>query len=402
VFVLDHLEGFAASKNIVEEQVQRGWRNRPRIVGDECAASTLNLEQTIRSQGLQRFAHGNATDTELNRKLFLGPDWRASSKRSSEDACLNHVGELEVQWHRRGWLDEPRRVHERQTNHACLLYPREIHLGGAIDSTTIVGVSRGRPARANSLAVEPEPVAIASAGSQPIPLYFQIVDVLESRILSGQCPPGSRLGTEKDLASEFRVSRITVTRALDALESKGLIIRKRALGTFVAQGVETRGQIELHGSLDAVMLMGQLGETRGVEYDEVTASPSVAQRLHLRVGDRVTRVRRLRANNGALNTFIIDYMPLDIGRRFDREQLRMHSLIQLLDQQLDLRLYGGKQMISARSATRELARKFNIAVGTPILLVERDLQNLAGRTVAYSEFYYLGHPQFVRVSRIGR
>jgi DNA-binding GntR family transcriptional regulator len=59
-------------------------------------------------------------------------------------------------------------------------------------------------------------------------------------------------------------------------------------------------------------------------------------------------------------------------------------------------------MISARSATRELARKFNVAVGTPILLVERDLQNRAGRTVAYSEFYYLGHPQFVRVSRIGR
>ena len=131
-------------------------------------------------------------------------------------------------------------------------------------------VSTGsRPARANRLAVEPEPLAIASTGAEPIPLYFQIVSVLESRILSGHCAPGSLLGTEKDFASEFGVSRITVTRALDALESKGLITRKRALGTFVARGVRPRGRIELHGSLDAIILMGQLGETREVECDEV-------------------------------------------------------------------------------------------------------------------------------------
>ena len=237
---------------------------------------------------------------------------------------------------------------------------------------------------------KPDPVSIASAGPQPLPLYFQIVNVLESRILSGECPSGSLLGTEKDLASEFGVSRITITRALDALESKGLITRKRALGTFVALGIRSRGRIELHGSLDAVMLMGQMGETREVDYDEVTAPPMIARQLGLREGARVTRSRRLRANNGALNTFIVDYLPLDVGRRFDAELLRAHPLIQLLDQEPDLRLHTGHQLISARSATRDLARKFNVAVGTPILFVERDLQNLAGRTVAYSQFHYPG------------
>jgi GntR family transcriptional regulator len=262
-------------------------------------------------------------------------------------------------------------------------------------------VSRGRPARASQLAVT-EPVTIAAAGAEPIPLYFQIVSVLESRILSGQCAAGSLLGTEKDFASEFGVSRITITRALDALETKGLITRKRALGTFVAHGVRPRGRVELHGSLDAVILMGQMGDTRDVEYGEVPASQMVASRLGLPEGSRVTRVRRLRANNGALNTFIVDYLPVEIGRRFDAEVLRAHSLIQLLDQEPDLRLHAGLQLISARAATRYVARKFNVEVGTPILFVERDLQNLAGRTVAYSQFHYLGHPQFVRVSRVGR
>jgi GntR family transcriptional regulator len=255
-------------------------------------------------------------------------------------------------------------------------------------------------ARANGMPVEP--VATRSAGLEPIPLYFQIVNVLESRIVSGQYPPGSLLGTEKDLASEFGVSRITVIHALVALENKGLIDRKRARGTFVSPDVRPRGTLELHGSLDAVMLMGQLGVTREVECDEISAPPAVATRLNIPRAARVTRVRRLRENNGVLNTFIVDYLPQDIGRRFHVEELRVRSLINLLDQETDLRLQDGHQLISARSAPREVARKFNVAVGTPILFVERDLQNRAGRTVAYSQFYYLGHPQFVRVSRVGR
>ena len=113
-------------------------------------------------------------------------------------------------------------------------------------------------------------------------------------------------------------------------------------------------------------------------------------------------MRRLRANGGVLNTFIIDYLPLDIGHRFTAEQLRTRSLIQLLDQEADLRLQGGHQLISARCAPRDIARKFKVVVGTPILFVERDLQNGAGRTVAYSQFHYLGHPQYVRVSRVSR
>ena len=122
-----------------------------------------------------------------------------------------------------------------------LTVPRDLALGNTPLSTTILVVSRGRPSRASQLAVQRSPVAIASAGTEPIPLYFQIVNVLESRILSGQCAAGSLLGTEKDFAAEFGVSRITITRALDALESKGLITRKRRLGTFVAYGVRRVG-----------------------------------------------------------------------------------------------------------------------------------------------------------------
>ncbi|HKH50215.1 MAG TPA: GntR family transcriptional regulator [Mycobacterium sp.] len=240
------------------------------------------------------------------------------------------------------------------------------------------------------------------ATAQPIPLYFQIFNVLQSRIVSGQYPPGSLLGTEKELALEFGVSRITVQHALDALSRQGLVDRQRARGTFVSPDVRPRGSVELHGFLDDIILMGALGETREVDCHDVAASELVASRLEVNVGTRVTRVRRLRANNGELNTWIVDYVPLDVGRRFSLGQLGTESMIQLIDREPDLRLARGHQLISAQPASREVAGTFGVTVGTPILLVERDLQTASGRTVAYSRFHYLGHPQSVRVGRVGR
>ena len=234
------------------------------------------------------------------------------------------------------------------------------------------------------------------------PLYAQIVSVLESRIHSGAYAPGSLLGTEKELTHEFGVSRITVQKALDTLQREGLVDRQRARGTFVAATVQPGGPVELHGFLDDILLMGAMGETRSVESDEVPAPVRAAQRLGIPAGAAVVRVRRLRANNGVLNTWVISYLPLDIGRRFNADNVRSTSIVQLLDQLPGVHLAGGREFMTATPADRETAARLGIARGTPILLVERELLTDTGRPIDFAQFHYLGHPQLVRISRAGR
>jgi GntR family transcriptional regulator len=257
-------------------------------------------------------------------------------------------------------------------------------------------------ARAARLRRSSPPTIGSAAPGTPIPLYFQIVNVLEARIYSGRYPPGSLLGTEKELALEFGVSRITVQRALDALTREGLVERQRARGTFVSPSLRPARRVELYGFLDDVMVMGGMGETRAVEMDELAATERVATALGLRPGTHVTRVRRLRMNQGKLNTFVVDYLPLDVGRLIAAGDLRSDSMIHLIDQLPGLRLERGHQLLSARAASGEVADKLAVPAGTPILLVERDVQTATGRTVNYARFHYLGHPQSVRVSRVGR
>ncbi len=57
---------------------------------------------------------------------------------------------------------------------------------------------------------------------------------LGAKILSGEYEDGQRLPAERDLATEYSVSRTTLRRGLDILETSGLVIRKAGSGTFIS------------------------------------------------------------------------------------------------------------------------------------------------------------------------
>lgn len=67
------------------------------------------------------------------------------------------------------------------------------------------------------------------------PLYRQVADQLEERIASGTLRPGFPLPAEKAIQSEFGVSRTTVRQAMAVLRDAGLVITRRAFGTYVRE-----------------------------------------------------------------------------------------------------------------------------------------------------------------------
>lgn len=66
------------------------------------------------------------------------------------------------------------------------------------------------------------------------PLYKMIKDTIKEKINDGTYSAHTLLPSENQLAIDFNVSRITSKRALNDLESEGLIYRKRGLGSYVA------------------------------------------------------------------------------------------------------------------------------------------------------------------------
>jgi DNA-binding LacI/PurR family transcriptional regulator len=69
------------------------------------------------------------------------------------------------------------------------------------------------------------------------PLYEQIYKNILANIETGQLKPGDRVPSEKELSTQYNVSRITSKRALQILDQQGLIDRARGKGSFVSQNV---------------------------------------------------------------------------------------------------------------------------------------------------------------------
>ncbi len=82
--------------------------------------------------------------------------------------------------------------------------------------------------------VHPTPAqSPAPESGQPIPLYYQIRQKLEQRILEGEFPVESQLPPEHEICKVYSVSRITCRKALEQMEQDGVIYRVRGRGSFV-------------------------------------------------------------------------------------------------------------------------------------------------------------------------
>jgi DNA-binding GntR family transcriptional regulator len=75
----------------------------------------------------------------------------------------------------------------------------------------------------------------------PIPLYYQLKQLLHERIRKGELRPGDRIPTEFELIEQFGISRTPVRQAIIELVHEGLLVRTPGRGTFVAEpdGKET-------------------------------------------------------------------------------------------------------------------------------------------------------------------
>src|SRR5919199_4505795 len=104
--------------------------------------------------------------------------------------------------------------------------------------------------------------------SSPVPLYYQAARVLEQAIEDGRLPRGSKLDSELDLAEQLGISRPTMRAALKQLVDKGLLIRRRAIGTAVATQ-PVRRAIALTSLYDDLKAAGREPRTRVLSLEEI-------------------------------------------------------------------------------------------------------------------------------------
>jgi len=70
------------------------------------------------------------------------------------------------------------------------------------------------------------------------PIYAQLIEIVQMKIISGGYQPGEKLPSVRILATEASVNPNTMQKALSELEKSGLVITKRTSGRIVTEDIQ--------------------------------------------------------------------------------------------------------------------------------------------------------------------
>ena len=221
--------------------------------------------------------------------------------------------------------------------------------------------------------------------TSPVPLYFQVATRLQELIEKGEIGVGARIENEVDLADRLGVSRPTTRRAIQYLVERGMLVRKRGVGTQVVHP-KVRRPVELSSLYDDLVSSDRAPHTEVLRLTVTPASQEIATALEIAPGTDVTWIERLRYAGGEPLALMHNAIPVDLIRLTERD-LAQHGLYELL------RRAGfvpriATQVIGARSATATEARTLQEKRGASLLTMTRTAWDAGGRALEYGSHLY--------------
>lgn len=224
----------------------------------------------------------------------------------------------------------------------------------------------------------------------PIPLYYQIKARLLEAIESGQLKPGDRVLSERELTTQFGVSRMTARQALTEMESQGFLYRVQGKGTFVATPKLEQPLAGLTSFTEDMRRRGLEPAARVISAEEVVAGRKVARALGIGETASVYRLERLRLAGGEPMALEVSHIPSNmVPGLLDREPVE-HSLYRVLEERYGLKLIRANQSLEAVAANAYEAEVLHVREGTPLLLLERVSRDAQDRNVEFVRSLYRG------------
>lgn len=222
------------------------------------------------------------------------------------------------------------------------------------------------------------------------PLYLQIAQDLRRNIQKEIWKEGERIPTDKQMCEQYHVSRITVRKAVDELVKDNLIVRKKAIGSFVTT-FEERNDDHYTSYKSFTNEMKEVGidiETLKVNVMLGFADPKIAKFLDIRVGDKVFILKRVRGYEGKGFAYFITYVKYkDI---YSLKPSDYNGSFYEYLQKLGIRIKSVREIVESCLPNKEVATMLRITQKTPILKRVRIINNKKVDYYEYSECFYIG------------
>ena len=221
--------------------------------------------------------------------------------------------------------------------------------------------------------------------SSPVPLYHQLAEQLAAAINGGSLQSGDAFENELSLADRLGLSRPTVRRAIAELVSSGLLVRRRGVGTTVANKAIHR-KAELTSLYEDLVQSGRKPVTEVLSFSPSAVDIRAAETLGLPYDAPLIFIERLRSTDGVPMAILRNWMPASI-QGLSAEVLAKRGLYDVL-RESGVRPAVAHQMIGARRPTARERHLLDLKPGDPLLTMSRAAFDSSGNPVEFGDHCY--------------
>lgn len=220
-----------------------------------------------------------------------------------------------------------------------------------------------------------------------LPLHVQVEEYLRKLIASEKVKKGGFLPKEVELANRLGVSRNTIRQATNKLENEGLIIRKKGVGTRVAErrGVQT-GLDHWYSFTREMQEKGIVVTNLQLKLEWTTVNETIRDFFLIDEEKRILKLSKLKGEaSGEPIVYFESWFHPRIGAS-DQDDFN-RPLYSMLEETYGIVVSRSNENIRAGSAGK-MARKLGVDPTFPVLVRERFVYDVGDRPVEYNVGYY--------------
>lgn len=221
----------------------------------------------------------------------------------------------------------------------------------------------------------------------PIPLHAQVEILLRELIQLPEYKKGEFLPKEVELAKRLGISRNTLRQATNKLENEGLLLRKKGIGTRVAEKSVVTHLQNWHSFTQEMNDKGISFRNYLLEADWVEVNEKVSSFFKIEKKSKILKLSRLRGDADGPFVYFESYFHPRIGLTGKEDFSR--PLYELLEDDYHIVPTLSKERIKAKSASAITAKRLQINKGEPILMRERFVFDPGDRPIEYNIGYYV-------------
>ena len=209
-----------------------------------------------------------------------------------------------------------------------------------------------------------------------MPLYEQIKRLITRSLAEGEWQPGAMIPSEMALARRYQVSQGTVRKAINELVAENMLMRRQGKGTFVATHADDGTRYRF---LHLRNLAGEqeYPQSNFISFSRAKADAQVAKRLGIRSGSALVNMQRVLTLTGLPVVYDDIRLPATLLQGISSSMVEEHvnaykgTLYSLYETQYQIRIISAQERIRAALADEHVAALLGVAVGAPLLCIER-------------------------------